>query len=183
MNTKQMVFLLVAVLSLAIVFAGCEGPTGPAGESIEGPPGEDGMAIVRHSSEFPGEDDESYSGLGSNTTIWMEGDFIQGTREFLIGEYLLGVEIEIPLESTTLSSPGKVDFDLIINGDTIDNFTVYPGDNAIHIETKTYTAFSDEIAILLEITEDVQSGYGAITIDPENLPGELALTIGEVVGP
>ena len=40
MNTKKILFIVIAVLSLAIVFAACEGPMGPPGPA--GPPGEDG---------------------------------------------------------------------------------------------------------------------------------------------
>ena len=45
MHTNKLILILVAVLSLAIVFTACEGPMGPQGpqgESVEGPQGPDG---------------------------------------------------------------------------------------------------------------------------------------------
>ena len=67
MNTKRIIFILIAVLSLAIVFTGCEGPMGPrgpAGESIQGLPGEDGQDGNADVDLyiFDGHDFENYSG-------------------------------------------------------------------------------------------------------------------------
>ena len=63
MNTKKTIVLLVAILSLAIIFAGCdtltgpEGPEGPAGEEGEqGAPGEDGADGEDGQQGPPGED-------------------------------------------------------------------------------------------------------------------------------
>ncbi|TXD35164.1 hypothetical protein FRC98_16975 [Lujinxingia vulgaris] len=108
---------------------------------------------------FPRPGDTRY--LIQGTTFWIDGEYVEGTRELAYGSTLQGVALEVDL-ANSLDSCGQADVGVFVNGALYETITVSQGTEAIQVEILDAIPIASlEVTVRLELLTTVQSGCAA----------------------
>jgi len=98
--------------------------------------------------------------------VWVEGDYIEGTRDLGLFALIIFMDIHLELATNTLHDEGKVKFDVYINDKDAGSFVVLPGDTAVDVTLRKFLFSWDGVVMIkFLVTETVATGKGSIIID------------------